>query len=72
MQKNEKSRFGRREFLLGSTAIAGTMAAGTLLPSGLALEPVLTHRLPLADFQQGFEIMSSGQSGKIILDWDGA
>jgi branched-chain amino acid transport system substrate-binding protein len=36
MQKNEKSRFDRREFLLGSTAIAGATAAGTLLPSGLA------------------------------------
>ncbi len=43
-----------------------------LVQSGLDLEPVITHRLPLADFQQGFEIMSSGQSGKIILDWDGA
>ena len=36
MQKNDKSRFDRREFLLGSTAIAGATAAGTLLPSGLA------------------------------------
>jgi threonine 3-dehydrogenase len=43
-----------------------------LVQSGLDLEPVITHRLPLADFQQGFEIMSSGQSGKIILDWDAA
>ena len=43
-----------------------------LVQSGLDLEPVITHRLPLADFQQGFDIMSSGQSGKIILDWDGA
>ena len=39
---------------------------------GLDLEPVITHRLPLVDFQRGFEIMSSGQSGKIILDGHGA
>jgi threonine 3-dehydrogenase len=43
-----------------------------LIHSGLDLQPVITHRLPLADFRQGFEIMSSGQSGKIILDWSGA
>ena len=43
-----------------------------LIHSGLDLEPVITHRLPLADFQAGFEIMASGRSGKIILDWESA
>ena len=43
-----------------------------LIHSGLDLEPVITHRLPLADFHEGFEIMASGQSGKIILDWESA
>ena len=41
-----------------------------LIHSGLDLDPVITHRLPLADFHAGFEIMASGQSGKIILDWE--
>jgi threonine 3-dehydrogenase len=41
----------------------------TMLESGLDISPVITHRLPVAEFQQGFDIMNSGQSGKVILDW---
>jgi len=41
----------------------------TMLQSGLDISPVITHKLPARDFQRGFEIMASGQSGKIILDW---
>lgn len=40
-----------------------------MLQSGLDISPVMTHHFPLADYQQGFEIMASGQSGKVILDW---
>jgi len=42
----------------------------SLIQSGLDLSPIITHRLPVDDFQQGFEIMGSGQSGKVVLDWD--
>jgi threonine 3-dehydrogenase len=41
-----------------------------LIQSGLDLDPVITHRLPLSRFLEGFETMASGQSGKIILDWE--
>ncbi|MEM7358786.1 MAG: L-threonine 3-dehydrogenase [Pseudomonadota bacterium] len=41
----------------------------SLIQSGLDLSPMLTHELPVDDFQNGFEIMLSGQSGKVILDW---
>ena len=44
----------------------------SMLQSGLNIEPIITHRFPLADFQQAFELMESGQSGKIILSWDQA
>ena len=40
-----------------------------MLQSGLNLEPVMTHHFPVAQYQQAFEIMASGQSGKVILDW---
>jgi threonine 3-dehydrogenase len=40
-----------------------------MLQSGLDLEPIITHRLPLADYRDAFEIMNSGRSGKVILDW---
>lgn len=41
----------------------------SLLQSGLDLSPIITHQLPVDDFQKGFEIMGSGQSGKVLLDW---
>ncbi|MEX0624226.1 MAG: L-threonine 3-dehydrogenase [Saccharospirillum sp.] len=40
-----------------------------LIQSGLDLKPMITHTLPVADFQEGFDIMRGGQSGKVILDW---
>src|ERR1700723_1322959 len=41
----------------------------SMLQSGLNVRPVITHRLGINDYREGFEIMKSGQSGKIILDW---
>ena len=41
-----------------------------MLISGLDLSPVITHRFPIADFQKGFDIMESGQCGKVVLEWD--
>lgn len=40
-----------------------------LLDSGLDISPVVTHTLPVDDFQQGFDVMLSGQCGKVVLDW---
>jgi len=40
-----------------------------MLESGLDVTPVLTHRLPVARFQEGFDAMRSGKSGKVVLDW---
>ena len=41
----------------------------SMLQSGLDVSQVLTHHFPVSDFQQGFDIMRSGQSGKVVLDW---
>jgi threonine 3-dehydrogenase len=41
-----------------------------LLRNGLDLEPLITHRLPASEFAIGFELMRTGQSGKVVLDWD--
>jgi threonine 3-dehydrogenase len=43
-----------------------------MLQSGLDISPVITHRLPYSEFQKGFEVMLSGRSGKVILDWKNA
>lgn len=40
-----------------------------LLQSGLDLSAIITHQFALADYQQGFSVMDSGQSGKVILNW---
>ena len=41
-----------------------------MLQSGLDISPVITHHFPIADYQNAFQIMASGQSGKVILDWE--
>lgn len=40
-----------------------------MLQSGLDISPVITHRFHYTEFEQGFEAMFSGQSGKVILSW---
>jgi threonine 3-dehydrogenase len=41
-----------------------------LLQSGLDIHPVITHRFPYRDFEEGFRVMRSGRSGKVILNWE--
>jgi len=40
-----------------------------MLQSGLDICPVITHRLHYTEFEKGFEVMRSGNSGKVILNW---
>ena len=40
-----------------------------MLQSGLDIRPVITHRFHYTEFEQGFEVMRTGQSGKVILKW---
>ena len=40
-----------------------------MLQSGLDISPVITHRFHYSDFQKGFDVMLSGNSGKVILNW---
>ncbi|MBL6946649.1 MAG: L-threonine 3-dehydrogenase [Rhodospirillales bacterium] len=42
----------------------------TMLQSGLNVAPIITHRFHIDDFADGFEVMRSGNAGKVILDWD--
>ena len=42
----------------------------SMLKSGLNIEPIITHHLNYQSFEEGFEIMKSGKSGKVILDWN--
>jgi len=40
-----------------------------MLESGLRIQPVITHRYPFTEFEPAFQVMLSGQSGKVILHW---
>ena len=57
-----KGIYGREIF---ETWYKGSM----MVQSGLPLEKIITHRFHYSEFQQGFDIMNSGLSGKVILDW---
>jgi len=41
-----------------------------MIDSGLDISPVITHRMGYEDFQQGFDVMSSGEASKVVLNWD--
>ena len=40
-----------------------------MLENGLDIRKVITHRFGVSDFAEGFEVMRSGASGKVVLDW---
>lgn len=41
-----------------------------MIDSGLDISPVITHRLNYSDFQHGFDVMSSGEASKVVLNWE--
>jgi len=41
-----------------------------MVQSGVPLQDIITHRFHYSDFQQGFDVMRSGMSGKVVLDWE--
>lgn len=43
-----------------------------LIQSGLNIAPVITHHFPFEAYEEAFDLMRSGQSGKIVLRWEGA
>ena len=58
-----KGIYGREIF---ETWYKGVM----MVQTGLPLEKIITHHFHYTDFQKGFDVMRSGQSGKVILTWD--
>jgi len=40
-----------------------------MIQRGLDITPLITHRFHYSEFEKAFEIMRSGQSGKVILNW---
>ncbi len=42
----------------------------TMIQSGLDIAPIITHKFHFTEFEKGFEVMGSSNSGKVILDWD--
>ena len=42
----------------------------SMLQSGLNMDPIITHHFDIDEFQPAFELMESGQTGKVILHWN--
>ena len=40
-----------------------------MLQSGLDISPVITHRYKFTEFKEAFNVMITGKSGKVVLDW---
>jgi threonine 3-dehydrogenase len=40
-----------------------------MIQCGLDITPVITHRFHYTEFEKAFEVMRSGESGKVVLDW---
>ena len=40
-----------------------------MLQSGLDISPVITHRFGFDDFEEAFELVASGECGKVLLEW---
>jgi threonine 3-dehydrogenase len=57
-----KGIYGREIF---ETWYKGSM----MVQTGLPLEKIITHRFSYEDFKEGFDVMRSGNSGKVILNW---
>ena len=41
-----------------------------MLQNGLDVSPVITHQFGVDDFAKGFAAMKSGNSGKVVLNWN--
>jgi threonine 3-dehydrogenase len=46
--------------------------SAVLISAGLDITPVITHRFPYTEFEAAFAAARSGDSGKVIMDWQGA
>ena len=42
----------------------------SMIESGLDVSPIITHHFHYTDFEKGFEVMRSGNSGKVVLSWE--
>jgi threonine 3-dehydrogenase len=41
-----------------------------MIQTGLDISKLITHRFHYSDYEKGFEVMRSGQSGKVVLNWE--
>jgi len=57
-----KGIYGREMF---ETWYKATM----LIEGGVDITPLITHRYPYTEYRKAFEVMRSGDSGKVILKW---
>jgi len=44
----------------------------SMLQTGLDISPIITHRFHYTQFEEAFEVMRSGNAGKVVMDWVGS
>ena len=59
---NLQGIYGRKMFETWYKSVA-------MLQSGLDVSPVITHHFSITEFKEAFDVMASGQAGKVVLDW---
>ena len=42
----------------------------SMIESGRDISSIITHRFHYTEFEQGFDVMRSGKSGKVVLNWE--
>jgi threonine 3-dehydrogenase len=58
------------KFIYGREMFETWYKMSAMIESGLNIKPVITHRFKIDNYKEAFEIMASGNSGKVILEWE--
>jgi threonine 3-dehydrogenase len=58
------------KFIYGREMFETWYKMSSMIESGLKVKPVITHRFKIDNYKEAFEIMASGNSGKVILEWE--
>jgi len=41
----------------------------SMIQTGLDITPIITHKFHYSEFEKAFDVMRSGESGKVIMNW---
>jgi hypothetical protein len=65
----EKSLSDQKAITFESSGNSSCNKMTVRLETGLNIKPAITHRFHYSEFERGFEVMMTGESGKVIMNW---